>query len=80
MKYGARWSNGKSRCPLFESYTGLKWISLSTRNDSPRLHSTKVWICTLRERCLWKLYIPGRRMLAAHKTGSEIVSPGRLER
>ena len=45
-----------------------KWIS--------RLHSTKVWNGTLRGLCLCKFDIPGCRMLAAHKTGSEIVSQG----
>ena len=45
-----------------------KWIS--------KAPLTKVWFGTL---CLCKLDIPGCRMLAAHKTGSEIVSPGRPE-
>ena len=66
--------------PWFKSYTGLTWISQCPRNESPRLHSTNLWIGTLRRLCLCKLDIPGRRMLAAHKTGSEIVSPGRPER
>ena len=61
----ARWSSGsafacRSRCPWFESYTGLTWIFQGTRNESPRLHSTKVWIGTLRRLCLCKLDIPGR--------------------
>ena len=76
---GARWSSGsafacRSIDPWFESYTGLKWISLGTWNESPRLHSTKVWIDTLRGLCLCKLDMPERRILAAHKTGSEIVA------
>ena len=66
--------------PWFESYTGLTWISQGTRNESPRLRSTKVWIGTLRGLCLCKLDIPGRHMLAAHKTGSEIVPLRRPER
>ena len=66
--------NCRMKGALFESYTDLTWISLGTRNDSTRLHSTNMWIGTLRG-----FYIPGCRILAAHKTGSEIVSPGRLE-
>ena len=45
--YGARCFSSsaftcRSRGPWFESYIGLTWISLSTRNESPKLHSTKV--------------------------------------
>ena len=63
-----RWSSGsafacRSRGPWFKSYTGRTWIFQDTRNESPRLYSTKVWIGTLRELCLCKLDIPGRRML-----------------
>ena len=42
----------KSRGLWFESYTGLIWISLGTRNESLRLQSTKVWIGSLRGHCL----------------------------
>ena len=61
------------RGPWFESYTGLMCISLGTRNESegstwPRCKLVP-W-----ETCLCKLDIPGHGMLAAHKTGTEIVS------
>ena len=51
------WPSGRtfdfrSRCPWFESYTDLMWISLGKRNESP----TKVWIVTLRGRCLFKFW------------------------
>ena len=36
-------------------------------------------IGTLRGLCMYKFDIPGCSMLAAHKTGCEIVSPGRPE-
>ena len=44
---GACWSSGsafdcRSRGSWVESYTGLTWISYGTRNESPRLHSTKI--------------------------------------
>ena len=55
----------RSRGSLLESYTGLTWIFQGTRNESPRLHSTKMWTGTLRGLCLCKLDIIGRRMLAA---------------
>ena len=63
--------------PRFESYPSLTWIYLNTRNESPRLNSTKVWIGSLSGRCLCQFAISGSRLLAAHKTGSETVSPGR---
>ena len=68
------------RCPWLEYCTGLTWIYQSTRNESPRLHATKVWIGTQRGLCLCKLDISERRMLTAHKTGSEIVYPGKPDR
>ena len=40
-------------------YTGLTRISQGTRKESPRLHSTEMWIGTLRGLCLFKLDIPG---------------------
>ena len=43
-------------------------------------HSTKVSIGTLGGLCRRKFDIILRRMLAAHKIGIEIVSPGRPER
>ena len=69
----AHWSIGsafvcRSRGPRFE-YTGLAWISQGTRNESP-----------LDQGVNCKLDIPGRSMLAAHKSRSEIVSPGGPER
>ena len=78
---GARWTSGSvfaygSRGPWFESYTGLILL-WAQKNKSLRLHSTKVWIGTLRGQCMCKFDIPGRRMLVEHKTGSEVVSPGR---
>ena len=86
-KEGVRWFSGsafdcRSRGPCFESFPGLTWISLETINKSPMLHSTKVGIGTPRGQCLCSFDIPGRRILAVHKTGSEmseIVSPGRPE-
>ena len=82
---GARWSSGsefdcRSRGSWFESYTGLTRIHLNTRNGSPRHLSTKVWFGILRGLCLCKFDILRHRMLTAHKTGSEIVSPGRPKR
>ena len=39
-------------------------------------------ICELvkKGRCLRNFYIPGCRMLAAHETGSEVISPRKPER
>ena len=51
----------------FKSNTGLMWISQGTRNKSPRLHSNKVWIGTLRGLCLCMFDILGYSMLAAVK-------------
>ena len=48
--------------------------------EAAALDQTKVRIGTLRRRCLYKFDIPDRRMLAAHETGSDIVSTGRPER
>ena len=53
----AHWSSGstlnhRSRGLWSKSYTGPTWISLGTRNEFQRLHSTKVWIGTLRGHCL----------------------------
>ena len=72
------WKRGdcRTRDPWFRSYTGIMWISMGTKKKSLRLHSTKVWICTLRGWCLWKFEIPGRRMFAAHKTGLEWLPKG----
>ena len=69
----------RSRGPWFKDYTGLSGISQGTRNESPRLYSIKVWIGTLRGLCLCKFDTPGHRMLAAHKTGSEIVFLGKIK-
>ena len=82
--YRTCWSRGnmfdcRSRGPWFEYYTSLTWISLGTRNESPSLHSTKVWIGTLRRLYLCKFDIPGCHILSAHKIRSEIVSPRRPE-
>ena len=61
---GVRWSSGnaftcRSRGTWFKSYTAQPWISQGTRKESSRLHSTKVWIGTLRGLCLCKLDYPG---------------------
>ena len=49
MAIRTRWSIGcafddSSRGPLVESYPGLTWISLCTRNESQRFHATNAWI------------------------------------
>ena len=68
----------RSRGPWFKSYTGITWISLKARNEPPRLHSKLGVNGTLRMWYLSKLDIPGCRIMAAYKTGNEIVSKGRL--
>ena len=50
--------------------------SLGTRNESPKLHLTKVLIGKLNGQCLCMFGIPGCCMLTAHETEREIVSPG----
>ena len=55
----------RSRGPWLESYAGL--TEFLRAQESPSLHSTKVWFRTPRGRCLCEFDIPGRRMLAAHK-------------
>ena len=77
ISFAVRWASDnafhcKLRGPWSESYIGISWISLGGRNRSPWLHLTKVWISTLRGRCLCTFDIPGRCLLTAHKTRSEI--------
>ena len=63
---GARLSSGSAN-DCFEK--SVVWI-LHWPNVNFSGH--KVWIGTLRWLCLCKFDISGRRMMAAHKTGSEI--------
>ena len=79
--YRARWSSCSAfRQQIVRSMVRiLHWPYtnfLSTINKSSMLHSTKVWNGTLRCCVCNKFDIPGRRVLAAHKTWSEKVSPG----
>ena len=79
-----RWSNGSTfHCRLrglwFESYTGLSLIFSGHKKlifEAP-LEQGVNWYPE--RACLCKFDIPGRCMLAAYKTVSEIVSPGRPE-
>ena len=76
--------NCRSGGSWFESYTGLTWISLGTRNESPRFNSTKVQLNQganwYPERAVsvqaWYFSVP---YVGCKQTGNGIVSPGRPE-
>ena len=78
LKNGVRWFSGsafdcRSRGPWSESYTCLMWISLGTNNESPRFHSIKVWIGTLRGQCQYQFDIPAGRRSWQHTKKSKTV-------
>ena len=66
--------------PSSNSTLALREFLWTQEMKTPKLHSIKVWICTLSGQCLCKFDISGRRMLAAHKTDIETVSTVRTER